>query len=62
MFKTTVFALISKQTFLKGTEMSGAGEENENVTLSTFYWFLNIDALLQFWIEVSAWMADSYGL
>lgn len=62
MFKTIVFALISKQTFLKGTEMSAAGEENENVTLSTFYWFLNIDALLQFWIEVSAWMADSYGL
>lgn len=50
MFKTTVFALISKQTFLKGTEMSATGEENENVPLSTFYWFLNIDALLQFWI------------
>lgn len=37
MFKTTIFALISKQTFLKGTEMSSTGEENENVTFSTFY-------------------------
>lgn len=50
MFKAAVFALISKQTFLKGTEMSATGDENENVPLSTFYWFLNIDALLQFWI------------